>query len=164
VIKIKKDLDPMNPRIHHDNLGTMACWHHRYKLGDIQPALSKEEYRKQIIPDRATTLSLYLLDHSGITISTAPFEDHWDSGWIGYIWAQGDVKDILRAEVEYYDTYLRGEVWGVVIEDACETCGQPTEVVDSCWGFIGDSLEETGILEHNFADEEEVRRAWKKRG
>ena len=37
------DQDPMNPR-ECDNLGTMACWHRRYVLGDEQPSESPEEW------------------------------------------------------------------------------------------------------------------------
>lgn len=38
-----RDNDPMNPR-DCDNLGTMACWHRRYILGDEQPRESPEEW------------------------------------------------------------------------------------------------------------------------
>ena len=38
-----RDDDPMNPR-ECDNLGTMACWHRRYVLGDEQPSESPEEW------------------------------------------------------------------------------------------------------------------------
>lgn len=35
-IEILPDPDPCNPR-EDENLGTMICWHRRYKLGDLQP-------------------------------------------------------------------------------------------------------------------------------
>ena len=38
-----RDDDPMNPR-ECDNLGTMACWHRRYVLGDKQPSESPKEW------------------------------------------------------------------------------------------------------------------------
>ena len=41
--KLIHDQDPMNPR-ECDNLGTMACWHRRYVLGDEQPSESPEEW------------------------------------------------------------------------------------------------------------------------
>ncbi len=51
----------------------------------------------------------------------------------------------MRGEVEVYDQYLRGDVWGFeVIEDG--------EVKDSCWGFFGFDPLTNGILDH-LADE-----------
>lgn len=41
-IKVHQDEDPESPR-EWDNVGTMVCWHNRYKLGDEQP---KEDYRE----------------------------------------------------------------------------------------------------------------------
>ena len=38
------DQDPMNPREDACHLGTMACWHRRYVLGDEQPSESPEEW------------------------------------------------------------------------------------------------------------------------
>ena len=70
-------------------------------------------------------LPLYLLDHSGITISTRDFRDKWDSGHVG--WTYAGNKDIIKeygdlspesmaraerlliSEVEIYDCYIRGE-------------------------------------------------------
>jgi hypothetical protein len=95
-------------------------------------------------------LPLYLYDHSGITMRTHPFGCSWDSGQVGYIYttrkrlqAAGfdwqcitkgrrlQIGSILNGEVEEYDKYLTGDVWGYKITDDAGT------VVDSCWGFIG---------------------------
>ena len=94
-------------------------------------------------------LPLYLDDHSGITINTTGFSCPWDSGQLGFIYVtKADVRKEwgkqriskkleqliyknLRAEVEVYDQYLTGDVWGYVIED------RHGEVLDSCWGFYG---------------------------
>jgi len=80
-------------------------------------------------------LPLYLYDHSGISISTGPFCNLWDSGQIGFIWADvTDVKamynwkrlteqrrefiqEILVSEVNEYDQFLRGEVYDFYIYD-----------------------------------------------
>ena len=92
-IQIVPDLDPMNPRIEFDNVGTMICFHKRYNLGD------KHEYRhedyagwdelcdqlRQDFGKNPLILPLYLYDHSGITISTSPFSCPWDSGQVGFI-------------------------------------------------------------------------------
>ena len=63
-------------------------------------------------------------------------------------------------EVDIYDQYLRGDVYGfkltktVVEQEICPHCGEvireyeDEEEVDSCWGFYGDCLEENGILDN----------------
>lgn len=50
------------------------------------------------------------------------------------------VYDNLRAEVETYDNYLTGNVYGFMIEDA------DGETIDSVWGFYGDYDGEYGAL------------------
>lgn len=35
-IVIKPEIDPLNPREEHDNVGIMACWHSQYRLGDVE--------------------------------------------------------------------------------------------------------------------------------
>lgn len=93
-------------------------------------------------------LPLYLYDHSGITMNTRGFSCPWDSGQVGWIYATretiekeyGKVDDetlalarrVLKGEVDTYDLYLRGEVYGYVAR--CQECGI---TLDSCWGFFG---------------------------
>lgn len=83
---------------------------------------------------------LYLYDHSGLTISMSPFSCPWDSGQIGWIYCSFEqankhlltkplknphrskslhqkILACMAAEVECYDQYLRGDVWGYVIEE-----------------------------------------------
>ena len=66
----------------------------------------------------------------------------------------------IESEMEVYDQYLRGEVYGytltkhVVEQETCPHCGEvireheEEEEVDSCWGFYGSVLEENGILDN----------------
>ena len=66
----------------------------------------------------------------------------------------------MENEVETYDLYLRGDVYGYTLtkteieEELCPHCGEvireyeEEEEVDSCWGFYGDCLEENGILDN----------------
>lgn len=103
------------------------------------------------------TLPLYLYDHSGITMSTGRFSCPWDSGQVGFAfitkakilenWSGKILTAKLRAlaesciesEVETYDQYLTGDVYGYVVEkldpDADED--DDGEETDSCWGFFG---------------------------
>lgn len=143
------DMNYNNPR-DWDNLGTMVCWHSRYDLGDEQPTATPSEYLESL-PKGTVTLPLYLYDHGGITMSTSPFSCPWDSGQVGFIYATPEdiakngadlelTVEILKGEVKTYDQYLRGEVYGYVIESG-ETCDHGDthwERVDSCWGYFGD--------------------------
>ena len=66
----------------------------------------------------------------------------------------------MNNEVEVYDQYLRGDVYGfkltktVVEQEICPHCGEvireyeDEKEVDSCWGHYGDCLEENGILDN----------------
>lgn len=92
-------------------------------------------------------MPLYLYDHSDITMSTSPYSCPWDSGQVGWIYADRQAieanygsmtpdtvklaKEALQSEVQVYDYYLRGEVYGFqLFEKNIE--------IDSCLGFIGD--------------------------
>lgn len=136
-LTIEQEEYPENPRAEWDHVGTMACWHSRYDLGDEQPDEGPEEYLENL-PDNAVVLPLYLYDHSGVTMSTSSFSCQWDSGQVGYIWAvpddnysEQDLTQILQQEVVEYDQYLTGDVYGYTIED------EDGKVVDSCYGFYG---------------------------
>lgn len=105
-------------------------------------------------------LSLYLYDHSGITMNTTGFLCPWDSGQVGYIWTtqkkameteggldgskeevRGRIIQNLKAEVSLYDQYITNDCYGGIIEQYMD--GEWIEV-DSCWGYYcsGNPLEE----------------------
>lgn len=150
-IKIYLDASYESPR-EWDNLGTMVCAHRRYSLGDKQ--LDPEEIREIIERAGVISLPLYLYDHSGLTMNTTGFSCPWDSGQVGYIYVTKEklrkefgVKrlsrkkiaralELLKGEVETYDMYLRSDIYGYVISQPCEKCGEPEEL-DSCWGYYG---------------------------
>jgi len=161
-IKIYQDPEPIDPRDggHQDNFGTMVCFHKRYNLGDEHGLISSNfdgwsELEGYLIKelDAAVALPLYVYDHSGITIRTAPFSCPWDSGQVGFIYAtrqnirnnygvkriwRGTLEratKLLESEVEEYDRYLTGQVYGYRIEDA------DGEDADSCWGYSGEPSE-----------------------
>lgn len=165
---------PESPR-EWDNVGHMICFHRKYNLGDEHDYRSKnysgwedmfdallEEYG-----EGSVILPLYLYDHGGITMKVGAFRDPWDSGQVGYIVASeeaikrewdGDEKKAeegLRCEVETYDQYLRGEVFGYAITNASG------EEVDSCWGFFGrDHVQEEidRVLDYFMKKEEAARK------
>lgn len=156
--KIVHDEFPESPRS-WDNLGTMHCEHRRYNLGDEKQVSTDDcrswdevEAKLRRRADARVVLPLYLYDHSGLTISTSPFYDPWDSGQLGLIYASGEdirrcfgvkritarlldtVREALEAEVRIYDSYLRNEVYGLVVEDAAGN------EIDESYGYF--SLEE----------------------
>ena len=181
-IKIMPDEDPESPR-DWDNLGTMVCFHGRYNLGDSNHGYKDSDHsnwaelKKQIEKDHdvLVILPLFLYDHSGITMSTGPFSCGWDSGQVGWIFTtkqkvrenfevkrinqklKDKIKTYLEGEVETYDQYLRGDVYGFEIYEVttCNLGHEHETDVDSCWGFYGEdtAMEEAeavvqGIIEH----------------
>lgn len=178
-LKIIQDPHPTSPR-EDGGIGTMVTWHPSYTLGEEQPTEDPDEWLKDL-PEKTAILPLYLYDHSGISIRCAPFSCRWDSGQVGWIWVpldfswdegkttytEEELYKVLEAEVGVYDQYLRGHMWGYEIleSDTCKTCNHTEEeVVDSCWGFIGEDVEETGIKDH-LPDEiqDQLDDAWENR-
>ena len=114
--------------------------------GDLQRA-------KNIAHKLNIILPLFVYEHSGITMNTGGFSCPWDSGQAGYIYmsledvrseysckrvskqTRAKVEKYLTGEVETYDNYLTGNVYGFTItrEDAD---GEEIDV-DSCWGYFG---------------------------
>ena len=158
-VRLTEDRFPPNPRTESDHLATFVCFHRRYRLGDKHEYRLEEGWDKlerQIIMETGgcVIIPLYLYDHSGITISTTPFSCRWDSGQVGFAFMPRQVildnfsksksdrprlskkmglqaADAIRAEVEEYDKYLRGDVWVYEITDG------EGNLVESCGGFFG---------------------------
>jgi len=173
ILEIHYDESPESPR-EWDNLGTVWCSHKRYSLSDkhapkidtddhdgwdaVEQHLIKEEGAVVILP-------IYMYDHSGITISTKPFGDRWDSGQVGFIYCTGakikaeyNVKRItkqikervtacLEGEIKTYNQWVTGDVYGFKLMQFDMTTKERTEE-DACWGFYGDDFEKNGILDH----------------
>jgi len=87
-----------------------------------------------------------------ITISTSPFGCRFDSGQIGWIyitkdkiekegWTPEQAEKYLEGEVQVYDDYLTGNVYGYRITDA------DGDDKDSCYGYYGDDGKEDMIKE-----------------
>jgi hypothetical protein len=173
--RIIQDEDGESPR-EWSNLGIMACWHRRYTLGDVQPKQDPAEWLKANAPEGSIVLAVSLYDHSGITMRVGPPTDRWDSGYVGYIVATPEkirenfmVKRItakirqraeqcLIGEVETYDEYLRGNVWGFVLE------GGPADG-DSCWGFLGSDPSTVAAMKEHVPNEyhDALVAAWERR-
>jgi hypothetical protein len=171
-VEIYYDNDPLNPRIEFEHSDIIVAFHKRYQLGDTTDYRFQNfngwcELEAQIIKDHdpAVIKPLYMLDHSGITISTTDFRDRWDSGQIGFIFMprkgayntymtkritkaiKAKCNDYIESSVKEYNQFLTGSVFGYVIKDSND------RDVDSCWGFYGDieyvKTEATASAKHN---------------
>jgi len=109
------------------------------------------------IDNNVLWLPLYLYDHSGITMQSKAFNSMWDSGQVGFIYItreqarkewnwdrisskrEEQLYTWMKGEVEIYDHYLRGEVYGYNIEYG-------DELVDSCSGYYGDQHDDDGYM------------------
>jgi hypothetical protein len=196
-VKVIHDEDAQSPR-DWDNLGTMACSHRSYTLGDIQlkqgdcseshyDDLALHAYNEFIregyddkyfdsysgdlnhlglkraqkwVEKNLICLPLFLIDHSGLSISTTPFSCGWDSGRVGYVFCTKDkarqelgvkrltqahieqIKTRLKAEVSVYDDYLSGSTYSYYSDTLGISCG----------GFFGYNHEKSGLIEHATSD------------
>lgn len=158
-IEILPDENPDDPR-NWDNLGTMLCFHGRYKLGDktdlshedfngwdeIYDYLVKEKHAVIIMP-------LYVYEHGGICMKVGSFSGllpqghaEFDSGHVGFIYISKEKalkefskKAITKAFKEKLEKILTAEVKiynayisGSVYGFRVEKNGNE---FDACWGF-----------------------------
>ena len=149
-INICTDDSPENPITEWDILGKFICWHRRYDLGNCQDFETPEEVREYAARTGSMLFPLFMYDHSGICLSLSnsryPFNDRWDAGQLGYVLVDRQkaleklgkkrmskklrrrITQIIEAEVDTYNSYLSGDVYGYVVE-------KDGEQIDSCWGF-----------------------------
>lgn len=143
----------------YDNLGTILTFHRSGEYGDVQPedfdwhdevqassASEAIEAFTRLLKERegaTVVIPVWRYTHSGMTIAagpTNPFHCQWDSGLMGLIYDTPEsretigtpeerIEEALLAEVETYDQYLRGDVYGYIVD--------PDGEADSCWGFYG---------------------------
>lgn len=140
-IIIDTDDNAWDPR-DADNATVMVCWHRRYNLGDTNDEATEIKAKIDGHDDywhtnkRATAITrwlrifygatvvqpLYLLDHSGISMSTSksPFDPGgWDTSMVGFVFdtertrevtgvTEENVPEAIEAEVRAYTTYLEG--------------------------------------------------------
>lgn len=148
----------------YDHSGITISTSTRYPYNDYWDAgcvgfayITKEKAMKE--------LRAYEVDENGNRIK---IEYKYPNGMVTYGYKTNPLTDetwrarareVVDAEVETYDQYLRGDVYGyilekeVTVEVKCPHCGEvisthtEMEEVDSCWGFYGTCLEENGILD-----------------
>lgn len=147
-LEIYRDDNPTNPRIDFDQFGTLYIPPgNRYLSGDKNAQPISDDFDGVYLP-------VFAYIHGSITIKAGePFTCPWDSGQIGIIYVSRDkinaekISDNqalqnLKAEIELYNQYLNGEVYGFILRD-----NNTEEEIDSCWGFFGDDYNTNGIRE-----------------
>lgn len=112
-----------------------------------------------VIPKKAVMEEVgteYVLDENGERIREEYPHEGMPSTW-GYktrplteeTWRKRAVE-IMAADVEVYDQYLTGEVYGFTLYEAApdENGEEPDwHETDSCWGFYGSDILESGICD-----------------
>ena len=129
-----------------------------------------ERHCMTLMEPYAEWLPLWLYDHSGITMSCGarhyPYNDQWDSGCVGWIvtlkekaiselganeetWRERAVA-CMEASVKEYDQYLTGDAYGytLYVEENGENGSPKWTEIDSCWGFFGSDILESGLAEN----------------
>ena len=182
-LKVEHDNDPMNPRTDWDNITTMYCVGKYSYLGDKNNYKSSdfdswEELKNQIESDYNVLCikPLYVYDHSGITISTSPFNCNWDTSRVGWViidekqlnsmcgkdFERGEEKLnlILDGEVKTYDEYLTGDVYKYEVYEI-ETCDKGHEhkvLLESCGSYYneGDCRDEGESVLQSYLERELV--------
>ena len=97
-----------------------------------------------LLNERLVLLPVYRFEHSGVSYSTADFNDPWDSGRVGVIFAKPDdvrevlgegatraqVVEALKEEVEVFGQWASGDVYRVALErdgDVIDSMGWVTD-------------------------------------
>lgn len=144
-----------NPR-EHCNVGTFVHWHRNYQLGDRELDSQEHEAMRRgglnllvrylkLCRGATVVIPVGMIDHSGISVYAGGgthWSDSagWDSGTVGVIYdtpesreetgvSDTDIEKILRTEIEEYDKFVSGEIYGYEVGDH--------RLNESCWGFLG---------------------------
>jgi len=133
---------------------------------------AEEQMVEYVLQRFALVLPLWFQDYgAGVRLHVARSED-WERRQIGYAWCslkkardwwclgqEADwgtklqdgrtlrqaAKDVIAAEVEMYEHWLNGQVYGYVLEE--RSADGTWRTVDSCWGFYGDDPRTNGMAD-----------------
>ena len=152
-INIYSDLSDRSPR-EWDNFSEIAIPKaSKWAIGDVELSCEvcrkgKDYVEKMLIENYGALLikPLYIFEHTGVCIRTTPFNDLWDSGFLGFVYTTNKrlanmmginekitksvldkVEKYIEQEVDMLSKYMNGECYGYDIEDT-EEFG---------WGIIG---------------------------
>ena len=178
-ISIEYDESAESPR-EWDNISEFHYTSSRYTLGDIHHTSqeSLDDMLSEAKRQGDLVFALYAYIHSGITVSMKTFHGRlsqghaeFDSGVCGFVVVRRkkmleefnskiftqklkkEAEQLAQGEVDTFDSYLRGEVYGYIIDDDG----------DSCWGYysIEDAMSEAERVV-DYIVEENVKKHCKK--
>ena len=155
--------------------------HRRYRIADenFTDRTTIESRRKEIEASGGHVQPLYMYDHGGITISTKPYTDVWDSGQLGWVAVEHEVlkrlsidvadkeriRKIVEREVAQLDEYLTGQVCAFEHQRVreCDQGHLHEETVRRVGGFWGCDHDKSGLLREVGveAGDESGERVWK---
>ncbi|KKS59075.1 MAG: hypothetical protein UV26_C0030G0007 [candidate division WWE3 bacterium GW2011_GWF2_42_42] len=166
-VKIVEDPDN-DPRKNFDNLGSLSLFYKKMNLANEEKLLLKkcQDIEKNTVD--YICLPVYMYDHSAFMLQTFPWNDKFDSGKVGIIYAKREkvirefgfnylpeqIDLILKSELKTYSDYLNGYVYGYQIS-------KNNEILDSCYGFYGcdhvdSDLVNSAICQINFLADQEL--------
>jgi len=157
-IVIENDDNPQNPRTEWDNLTEIHCCSSRYYLGEHNHS-NWDEFNEAVAEAKRQgdmVVDLYAYIHGGVALSIRSFHEaalpqghaYFDSGKCGVViirreqylkefgrkkWSkklQAKAYEYIKGDIETFNAYLNGEVYGYIVDDHEE----------SCWGYY--SVEE----------------------
>ena len=154
-LELHYDDSPSSPR-EWDNIFTFNCYHRNYDLSDVDQS-DRDNIGQLKFP-------IYMYEHTGIAFSHTPFSCGWDSGQVGVasisrakLEKEGidekKLEDYLEGELEVYQAYINGEVYGYMLKD------EEDDVIDSCWGYFTseDAMTEgKHMMQHYIKKEEKL--------
>lgn len=160
-VRVVPDDDAESPR-EWDNIATMVLAHNRYNLPReggyehvIDEAFERGGYalaaRYLSVCHDAVVMPVYGYDHGQLTLRVGDsYACPWDSALAGLVYMPrslaraelGDpsddkIRDALRAEVQVYDQYLTGDVYGYIVEREIDGVWEDADTFNSCWGLFG---------------------------
>lgn len=127
-----------------------AFFHRKYslnrnfKIGNIHDDFDAfERFReRECGKGKYAFIPVYMYDHSGLAFSFGSFNDHWDSGLLGFIWYnikrlkksyaiedEEKLEGAVKAEAEQFFAYVSGDTYCYEVRD------EEGNVLDACGGF-----------------------------
>ena len=174
----------LSSKLHQEGLSRTTDAYYDYESDLEYDSTDAIKEAWKMLEGYIVSLPLYLYDHSGLRISTGPISCPWDSGQVGFVYAdkkkilaefggknltKGNIDKavkLMEAEVDTYDKYLSGSVYGYIVKGLagfpqyCEENDYDADdqsamddylkdeapEIDSCWGYYGYD-KQSGLME-----------------
>lgn len=169
ILKTYHEEHPLSPRELYDSRPTIVTWYKEcFEEEGSKVYGTPNDFSAYAKKHGYHYLPVFGYSHGGLTIATTPFNCPWDSGFIGFVYITPDqlkawqptwknltkkrresIKEWLKADVNLWDDYFNGRVYGFTITESHE---EYEKEIDSLWGIYGNDylnhitvhFEETG--------------------